>query len=248
MEVNPYPPTFLLKQQAPRGGRGGNLKIDNLTVVQTTPPLEPGITRTIMDFFTPRQNQNQRPNVLRRIDVLVVKPVTQQWWGRNNANSFQTKTMSITVKSRGTQRIQHTIMTPKERQKLAEFLYPDDIRRDRNNGTVTNLSALPLEVVFGYSVWGRLLCLPRECMYVPVNPVRDAHVPPGHVQQGVPRKVVDMFFLTNQAAQPNGTKVMIMNRKEILDLKARKKTPVRISQSVKNAIFQPGTQFHNGRR
>lgn len=41
---------------------------------------------------------------------------------------------------------------------------------------------------------------------------------------------------------------MIMNRKEILDLKARKKTPVRISQSVKNAIFQPQTQFHNRRR
>ena len=248
MELNPYPPTFLLKQQAPRGGRGGNLEIDNLPVVQTTPPLEPSITRAIRDFFTPRQNQTQRPNVLRRIDVLVVKPVTQHWWGRNNANSFQTKTMSITVESKGGLRTQHTIMTPKERQELAEFLYPDDIRLDRYNGTLTNIRALPLEVVFGYSVWGRMICLPRQCMYVPVNPVHDVHAPPGQIPHGVPRKVVDMFFLANQAAQPNGTKIVIMNQKEILDLRARKKTPVRISQSVKNAIFQPETQFHSRRR
>ena len=247
MELNPYPSTFLLKQQAPRGGRGGNLKIDNLRVVQTTPPLEPSITRTIRDFFMPGQNQTP-PNVLRRIDVLVVKPNTPHWWGRNNANSFRTKTMSITVESKGARRTQHTIMTPKERQELAEFLYPDDIRLDRYNGTVTNLRALPIEVVFGYSVWGRMICLPRECMYVPVNPTHDAHAAPGQVPRGVPRKVVDMFFLANQAAQPNGTKIMIMNRKEILDLKARKKTPVRISQSVKNAIFQPGAQFYNRRQ
>jgi hypothetical protein len=247
MELDPYPRTFLLKHQAPRGGRGGNLKIVNLPVVQTTPPLEPSITRTIRDFFMPGQNQTP-PNVLRRIDVLVVKPLTQHWWGRNNANSFRTKTMSITVESKGARRTQHTIMTPKERQELAEFLYPDNIRLDRYNGTLTNISALPIEVVFGYSVWGRMICLPRECMYVPVNPTHDAHAAPGQVTRGVPRKVVDMFFLTNQAAQPNATKVMIMNRKEILELKARKKTPVRISQTVKNAIFQPHTQFHNRRQ
>jgi len=247
MELDPYPPTFLLKQQAARGGRGGNLKIDNLHVVQTTPRLEPSLFSTIRDFFAPAQNQPP-PEVLRRIDILVVKPNTHHWWGRNNANSFRTKRMTITVETKGGGRIQHTIMTPKERQELAEFLYPDDIRLDRYNGTLTNLRALPLEVVFGYSVWGRMICLPRECMYVPVNPTHEVHAGNGRVPRGVPRKVVDMFFLANQAAQPNGTKVVIMNRKEILDLKARKKTPVRISQSVKNAIFNQHSQFHNRRR
>ncbi len=232
--IDPYPNAFTLKTARQSGGRGGNIVIKHVPVLRT-PAMDLALHHTIMRFFN-RVPPQDVPNRVRKIDVLVLKPVRDNWW-TGGGHSFAIKKMQFTVgSSQTTSRVEHNLMSVKERQELAEFLYPDRIRLDRYNGTFTNATATPLEVVVGYSVHGKLICVPKTCFELD-NPVRRNGQPN---TRGVPRCLLDMFLGINQPSQPNGTSIVIMRQREILNMNRRRRAPVKLSQSVKNAIFNSG--------
>lgn len=233
----PIPSEFIIKRPSGGGGRQASSLVTETVDIVGNARVGRNMASRILNFIGTGffNGHNTPPAEMTQISVLVLKPKGRWWKPVENANDgFMSKEMTFTVEKRRRQsgRYEYTLMSNKEKIDLARYLYPDAINANNFSNLYTNVRNSPLQIALGYSIHGKLLCLPTDCVLT--APMYGATP---NSKRKIQRKIVDMFMLINQMSSPNATVVQLMKANEVVSPGERTKKKMTIPPTVKNAIF-----------